>query len=85
MIILDFGIARVVSTGGQSLPRARARRSARRGYLSRSRRARNEKDLDTRADVFSLAEALLCFPVPDGARAPFTGDLIQGDPDADGC
>ncbi len=71
VIILDFGIARVVS-GGQSLTSTGATLGSP-GYLS-PEQARGTKDLDTRADVFSLGCVLFrCLT----GRAPFTGDLIQ--------
>jgi serine/threonine protein kinase len=71
VMILDFGIARAVS-GGQSLTSTGATLGSP-GYLS-PEQARGDKNVDTRADVFSLACVLFrCLT----GRPPFTGDLIQ--------
>jgi eukaryotic-like serine/threonine-protein kinase len=71
VVILDFGIARVIE-GGQSLTSTGATLGSP-GYLS-PEQARGQKNLDTRADVFSLGCVL--FKCLTG-QAPFTGDLIQ--------
>ncbi len=78
IVVLDFGIARAVESG-QSLTSTGATLGSP-GYLS-PEQARGDKNLDTRADVFSLGCVLFrCLT----GRAPFTGDSDQGD-DADGA
>ena len=71
VVVLDFGIARAIESG-QSLTSTGATLGSP-GYLS-PEQARGDKNLDTRADVFSLGCVLFrCLT----GRAPFTGDLIR--------
>ncbi len=69
--ILDFGIARVVE-GGPALTRTGATLGSP-GYVS-PEQARGQRDVDARADVFSLACVLFKCLTGD---PPFTGEMLQ--------